>query len=141
MKILIDTNVVLDVLLMREPFCKDAVRVLELTKRDDIKEYVSASAVTDIYYISFRQLKNKGLVMKLMKELLTVVSVAGVSEQEILKAMELEWNDFEDSVQYSVALLQEMDGIITRNPDDYKKSEIKIWLPEQALKEIEIQED
>lgn len=79
--------------------------------------------------------------MKLMKELLTVVSVAGVSEQEILKAMELEWNDFEDSVQYSVALLQEMDGIITRNPDDYKKSEIKIWLPEQALKEIEIQED
>lgn len=51
MKILIDTNVVLDVLLMREPFCKDAVRVLELTKRDDIKEYVSASAVTDIYYI------------------------------------------------------------------------------------------
>lgn len=141
MKILIDTNVVLDVLLMREPFCKDAVRVLELTKRDDIKEYVSASAVTDIYYISFRQLKNKGLVMKLMKELLTVVSVAGVSGQEILKAMELEWNDFEDSVQYSVALLQEMDGIITRNPDDYKKSEIKIWLPEQALKEIEIQED
>lgn len=141
MKILIDTNVVLDVLLMREPFCKDAVRVLELTKRDDIKEYVSASAVTDIYYIFSRQLKNKGLVMKLMKELLTVVSVAGVSEQEILKAMELEWNDFEDSVQYSVALLQEMDGIITRNPDDYKKSEIKIWLPEQALKEIEIQED
>ena len=141
MKILIDTNVVLDVLLMREPFCKDAVRVLELTKRDDIKEYVSASAVTDIYYISFRQLKNKGLVMKLMKELLTVVSVAGVSGQEILKAMELEWNDFEDSVQYSVALLQEMDGIITRNPDDYKKSEIKIWLAEQALKEIEIQED
>lgn len=141
MKILIDTNVVLDVLLMREPFCKDAVRVLELTKRDDIKEYVSASAVTDIYYISFRQLKNKGLVMKLMKELLTVVSVAGVSGQEILKTMELEWNDFEDSVQYSVALLQEMDGIITRNPDDYKKSEIKIWLPEQALKEIEIQED
>lgn len=141
MKILIDTNVVLDVLLMREPFCKDAVRVLELTKRDDIKEYVSASAVTDIYYISFRQLKNKGLVMKLMKELLTVVSVAGVSGQEILKAMELEWNDFEDSVQYSVALLQEMDGIITRNPDGYKKSEIKIWLPEQALKEIEIQED
>lgn len=88
MKILIDTNVVLDVLLMREPFYKNAVRVLGMTKRDDIKEYVSASAVTDIYYISFRQLKNKGLVMKLMKELLTVVSVAGVSGQEILKAIE-----------------------------------------------------
>lgn len=141
MKILIDTNVVLDVLLMREPFCEDAVKILGLTKRDDVKEYVSASAVTDIYYISFRQLKDKGLVMKLMKELLTVVSVAGVSGQEILKAMELEWNDFEDSVQYSVALLQEMDGIITRNPDDYKQSEIKVWLPKQALEEIQMQDD
>ena len=97
--------------------------------------------VTDIYYISFRQLKDKGLVMKLMKELLTVVSVAGVSGREILKAMELEWNDFEDSVQYSVALLQEMDGIITRNPDDYKESEIKVWLPKQALEEIQMQDD
>ncbi len=141
MKILIDTNVVLDVLLMREPFCEDAVKILGLTKRDDVKEYVSASAVTDIYYISFRQLKDKGLVMKLMKELLTVVSVAGVSGREILKAMELEWNDFEDSVQYSVALLQEMDGIITRNPDDYKESEIKVWLPKQALEEIQMQDD
>lgn len=53
MKILINTNVILDVLLMREPFCKDAVRVLELTKRDDVKGYVSASAVTDICYLSF----------------------------------------------------------------------------------------
>lgn len=76
--------------------------------------------------------------MKLMKELFTVVSVAGVSEQEILKAMELEWNDFEDSVQYSVALLQDMDWIITRNPNDYKKSQIKVLLPEQALKQVEI---
>lgn len=136
MKILIDTNIILDVLLKREPFYKSAIEVLNLAKRDNVQEYVSASAITDIYYLSYRQLKNKKLAIDLLKELLAIVSVSCVSEQEILKALELEWNDFEDSVQYSVALLQEMDGVITRNVGDYKESEIQVWLPEQALNAI-----
>ena len=68
-----------------------------------------------------------------MKELLMVVSVASVSKQEIENAISLEWNDFEDSVQYSVAYLQEMDGIVTRNPNDYREAEIKVWKPEELL--------
>ena len=68
-----------------------------------------------------------------MKELLMVVSVASVSKQEIENAISLEWNDFEDSVQYSVAFVQEMEGIVTRNPNDYKEAKIKIWKPEELL--------
>lgn len=138
MRILIDTNIVLDVLLKREPFCKVGVEVLNLAKKDNVQEYLSASAVTDIYYLSYRQLKSKKLAKELLKEILTIVSVASVSEQEIRKALELEWNDFEDSVQYSVALLEEMDGVVTRNPSDYSESEIPVWLPEQVLKAIGI---
>ena len=133
MKILIDTNIVLDVMLKREPFYKMSLEILSLAKKDDVEEYVSASAITDIYYLAFRQLRNKEMVKKLMKELLTVVSVASVSEQEIENALYLEWNDFEDSVQYSVAYFQEMDGIVTRNPSDYKEAEIKVWKPEELL--------
>lgn len=133
MKILIDTNIVLDVMLKREPFDRLSIEVLSLSKRDDVEEYVSASAITDIYYLAYRQLRDKGLVKKLMKELLMVVSVASVSEQEIQNAINLEWNDFEDSVQYSVAFLQEMDGIVTRNPSDYKETDIKVWKPEELL--------
>ena len=140
MKILIDTNIILDVLLKREPFYKAAIEVLNLAKKDNVQEYVSASAITDIYYLSYRQLKNKKLAKELLKELLAVVSVSYVSEQEISKALELEWNDFEDSVQYSVALLQEMNCIVMRNVDDYKESEIQVWLPEQVLKAIEMNE-
>lgn len=137
MKILIDTNVILDVLLKREPFCKAAIEVLKLAKLNNVQEYVSASAITDIYYLACRQLKNKELARGLLKKLLTIVSVAGVSEQEIKEALELEWNDFEDSVQYSVASLQGMDAIITRNLNDYKRSEIPVWQPVQALEEIQ----
>lgn len=133
MKILVDTNIVLDVMLKREPFYKSSLEILGLTKRDDVEEYVSASAITDIYYLAYRQLRDKEVVKKLMKKLLTVVSVASVSEQEIENALSLEWNDFEDSVQYSVAFLQEMEGIVTCNPNDYKEAKIKIWKPEELL--------
>lgn len=78
-------------------------------------------------------MKDRDAVRDLLKRLLMVVSVAAVSEREIQNALNLAWGDFEDSVQYSVALLNEMDGIVTRNPSDYQEANMRIWLPEQAL--------
>jgi len=137
MKLLIDTNIILDVLLKREPFCQLGVDILALAGREDIDEYVSASAITDIYYIAYRALKDKSAVRNLLNQILKIVSVAGVTENEIRKALELEWNDFEDSVQYSVALLDNMDGIVTRNPRDYGNSEIPVWQPKELLLKVE----
>lgn len=133
MKILIDTNIILDVMLKREPFYRLSLEILRLSKKDDVDEYVSASAITDIYYLAYRQLRDKGIVRELMRKLLTVVSIASVSGQEIESALSLEWNDLEDPVQYSVAYLQEMDGIVTRNPNDHKKAKIKVWEPGELL--------
>ena len=141
MKLLIDTNVLLDVLLKREPFYEAAADVLNLTQRDDVREYISASAVTDIYYIAHRQLKDKAAVKELLKRLLMVVSVAAVSEREIASALDLTWSDFEDSVQYSVALLNEMDGLVTRNPTDYVDADIAIWEPKQILQKLSTEDN
>ena len=140
MKLLIDTNVVLDVLLRREPFFRTAAEVLNLTQRDEVREYVSASAITDIYYIANKQMKDRDAVRNLLKRLLMVVSVAAVSEREIQNALNLAWGDFEDSVQYSVVLLNEMDGIVTRNPSDYQEANMRIWLPEQVLELFAVNE-
>ena len=137
MKLLIDTNILLDVLLKREPFYYKAVEVLELVQYDNVQEYVSATTVTDIYYIAYRYLKDKELVRKLLKKLMGIVSVAAVSEKEIEEALELAWNDFEDSVQYAVALLNEMDGIVTRNQKDYNRADMKVWSPEQVLQKFQ----
>ena len=137
MKLLIDTNIVLDVLLQREPFFRDAVKVMNLAQYDDVHEYVSASAITDIYCIAHKQIKDRKLVLDLIKRLLMVVSIAAVTEQEIRNALETEWKDFEDAVQYSVALLNEMEGLVTRNPGDYERTDISIWSPEQVLKMYE----
>ena len=137
MKLLIDTNILLDVLLKREPFYYKAVEVLELVQYDNVQEYVSAAAVTDIYYIAYKYLTDKELDPQLLKKLMGIVSIAAVSEKEIEEALELAWNDFEDSVQYAVALLNEMDGIVTRNPKDYKRADMKVWSPEQVLQKFQ----
>lgn len=133
MKLLIDTNIILDVLLKREPFCNNGAKILNLSQKGNIYLYVSASAITNIYYIANQTLRNKVETKKLLTKLIKLVLIAYVSEDEIRNALTLQWKDFEDSVQYSVALLQEMDGIVTRNPGDYKEAEIKIWIPEELL--------
>lgn len=97
MKLLIDTNIVLDVLLRRELFLKDSSKVLKLSSNGDIQEFVSASAITDIYYIAYRQLKDKETVKGLLQQLLQVVGVAAVSQEEISKALEMEWNGHQRS--------------------------------------------
>lgn len=137
MKLLIDTNIIMDILLKREPFYEKSVEIMNLVLEEDILEYVSASAITDVYYIAYRQLHDKKKVKSLISKLLKVVSIAAVSEKEIENALTLEWNDFEDSVQYSVALLNDMDGIVTRNPSDYRESELSIWSPESLLEKLE----
>ena len=91
-------------------------------------------------YTANKQLKDRAAVRNLLERLLKIVSVAAVSEQEIRNALNLTWADFEDSVQYSVALLNEMDGIVTRNPDDYQEANMRIWLPEQALELFAVNE-
>ena len=96
MKILIDANIALDVLLERRPFYISGVRVLGLSK-GGIELFISASTVTDIYYITRKELKNKDASLTLLKNLLTSVYVAAVTNNEIYRAIDLNWSDLEES--------------------------------------------
>ena len=120
LSILIDSNIILDVMITRLPFFEMSNKVTEAVKLKKVEGYVSASSVTDIYYIARRELKNKEAAFNLIKDMLQSIKIAAVSQNEINNALELEWNDFEDAVQYSTALLNNMDYIITRNVDDFE---------------------
>lgn len=135
MQVLIDTNIILDVLLNREPFVQNAVKILKIPE-SKVYKFVSASAITDIYYIAYQQIRNKAKVKDLIKTALNIIHVANVSEDNILHALDSDWADFEDSVQNAVAESLEVDGIITRNKSDYKKSNLKVFSPEEFLNEI-----
>ena len=134
MQVLIDTNVVLDVLLNRDDFVQDAVTILKLPE-SSVQKYVSASAITDIYYIARQEIKDKAEVKNLLKTLLQIIHVADVSEDNILTALDSDWSDFEDSVQNAVAESHNYDAVITRNKGDYKKSNLKVFSPKEFLEE------
>ena len=135
MNVLIDTNVVLDVLLDRPLFVDDAAAILTIPESIAYK-YISASAITDIYYVAYKELHDKQKVKDIIKRLLSVVRIADVSEENILFALESDWNDFEDSVQNAVAESHNFDAIITRNSADFKNSKLNIFPPKDFLEFI-----
>lgn len=137
LNILIDSNILLDVMTARQPFFEISSKVIELLKNGKITGYISASSITDIYYIARRELKDKEVVIRLIKNLLVFVKIAAISENEINKAIELNWSDFEDAVQYSTALSYQMDYIVTRNVKDFKAGKIPAVTPEDFCKLFE----
>lgn len=132
MQALIDTNVVLDVLLNRAPFAQNSADVLRLAS-GEIREYVSASAITDIYYIARKEIGDRTQAKNLLKRLLHVVHVAALSEREIVAALDSDWPDFEDAVQNAVAETEGFDAIVTRNPSDFAQSPLPVYSPQQFL--------
>jgi predicted nucleic acid-binding protein len=133
MNVLLDTNIVLDVLLNRQPYCQNATKIIILSEKEIIESYISASAITDIYYITQKMYKDKQKTIDLMKKILTVVSIATITENTIYQALDVAWNDFEDSVQYIVGESISADYIVTRNVNDFNNSAIKIVTPEQFI--------
>jgi predicted nucleic acid-binding protein len=132
MKILIDTNVALDVLMKRQSFLASGIQVLGLSKLG-IEVFLSASAITDIYYIISRTLNSKKNAMSLLKNLLATVDVAAITGNEIRQAVSLDWDDFEDAVQYAVGESIAVNYIVTRNKADFSSSSLPIVSPDELL--------
>ena len=121
-KALIDTNIIIDIALQREPFYLDAIQVFNKINEQKISAFISASAITDIFYI-LKKSNGKDKTLAFLKELLDVVDVASVNKSNILQALYSGWNDFEDAVQAQVAIENGFEIIITRNPHDYRNSQ------------------
>ena len=132
MQIMVDTNVVLDVLLNRTAYVNESAAVLKAAS-DDIQEFISASAITDIYYIAQKELKQPSLTKQLIRNLLQIVHVSSISEVDIWAALDSGWEDFEDAVQNSVAEHHRFDSIITRNTSDYSNSALSVMTPQEFV--------
>ena len=135
MKILLDTNVILDVLLDREPFKEDSLNAMKKAINEGHILYISASAVTDIFYI-LKKANGKAKTINHLKNLLNIVSVAEVNENCILNALNSKINDYEDAVVDEIAVYSSIDLILTRNIKDFKEAKTIVMTPSDYLKEI-----
>jgi predicted nucleic acid-binding protein len=127
--VFVDSNVILDVLLHREPFYKDSRAVYDLVELHEINGCISSSGITDIFYIAHRELKDTGKVYALLDTLAADFTIAPVLESTIKDALALRWKDFEDAVQFTAARESGAVYIITRNMTGYATAAIPCMTP------------
>ena len=136
MKIMCDTNIILDVLLEREPFVDDSYKVLSLCEKHRIDGFVSASSVTDIYYLVRKYTHSTDLAYKAVGKLLEIVKVCSVTNNDVLTAFQKKATDFEDCLVATCAKSIRCDCIVTRNKKDFEDFDIPLLTPSELLQQI-----
>ncbi|MGM0946481.1 MAG: type II toxin-antitoxin system VapC family toxin [Bacteroidota bacterium] len=132
----LDSDVILDFLLDRDPFNFSADEIFEKALNEEIHIFFSSLTVANIHYLLRKQFGNDGALKKIA-ELVSFCKILPVSEKEIFAAMKSGFSDFEDAIQHFSAVQNpEIKGIITRNLADYKKSQLPIFTPEAFLSTI-----
>lgn len=132
MNVLLDTNVVVDVLLGREPFLVDSARVLDRAERGEFTAWLCATTVTTIYYLVRRHLSARETVGRL-EDLTAICSVAAVNQSVIDAALRSAFSDFEDAVLNHSAMTVGANCIVTRNEADFRESSLLVYSPTQFL--------
>lgn len=133
MNVLLDTNVVLDFVLDRQPFTKAAEQVFEAAKCRPIQFYLSVTTITDLFYIAAKA-KGKTFSLALIRDLLEFVEIAAVDKTVIIDALHSGQPDFEDAVQAGAAKRAAVNVIVTRNEADFVGAEIDVCCPDEFLR-------
>jgi predicted nucleic acid-binding protein len=133
-KILIDSDVILDFFLDRNPFSEDATGIFSLSETKKIECYTTPLIISNVYYILSKIVKHEKAT-GLIKSLLQIVDVLMMDKKVVLCALNSSFKDFEDALQnYTAELNSEINLIITRNTKDYKNSSLSVMSPEDFLK-------
>ena len=134
MRILADTNVIIDALTSREPWNKSAEKIFLMAANQAIEMYITASSATDIYYLVRKYLHNTTTAKQVMEKLYSLTGILEVTADDCMDALASSIRDYEDAVVEKVASRRHMDYIVTRNIKDYQAGGTKIILPEDFVK-------
>lgn len=132
-KIFVDTDVVLDLLAKREPWYVNSAELFSLADQQKIKIYVSSLTFSNLFYIT-RKCSSREKAINALTKLKLLVKILPIDERIITLALTSDFKDFEDAIQYHVAMENNLEIILTRNIKDYKKAKITAVTPEEYLK-------
>ena len=129
MNVLFDTNIIMDEILMREPFCVDSREVIRLCSETDTNVFLAAHTITNLFYLLWKNLsvnERKAVILNLFK----TYTIVGVDAEKLIRALLNEdFKDFEDRLQVECAVAIDADYIITRDKNDFASSEIPCVTP------------
>ena len=137
MKVMIDTCIVVDALQKRESFFPEAESIFLLCANLKFDGFLSAKAITDIYYLTHQQTHSNEKTRKIIRTLCNLFHLLDTTSLDIQKAISSEVSDFEDAVRIETAMRSKLDCIVTRNTSDYKKSVIPVYTPSEFIKLVE----
>lgn len=129
-KVLIDTDILLDVVLGRQEFFKKSANILDLAEKAKIKAFIAWHSISNFYYITESETKSN---IQFIKELLRFVKISPIKTVDVFYAIELNFNDFEDALQVAAAKACNAQHIITRNIKHYNQSPIPATTPQSFL--------
>lgn len=136
--IFLDTNIILDFLMKRDDFLKEAERILDMGYNQECKLFLSSLSslsslsFSNIAYIARQRYRGNELY-DLLDKVREMMDVADVDKWAVERALKLRAKDFEDALQYYSALKINADYIITRNKKDFSFSDIKVLTPKEFL--------
>ena len=131
----LDTNIVLDLLAERMPFYKEAAKLFSLADKKKLKLSISSLCMADAHYIISRQ-NPEVEVMKVLRKFKVLVNVLPLDDKITDLALNSDFKDFEDAIQYFTAIENDQDLIITRNQPDFKESKIPVMTAGEFIKSI-----
>lgn len=140
MKILIDTNIVIDALTSREPWNEYAEKIFLMSANNIIDMYITASSATDIYYLIRKHLHSTETARQIMGKLYSLVGIIEVKGEDLIDALASPITNYEDAVVEQVARRSDMECIVTRNQKDYEAGLTQIYLPEDFVRFLEQEE-
>lgn len=132
-RILVDTNIVIDLLSKREEFYKEAQELFTLADHNKIKLYISSLTIANTHYLLARNVKLEE-ARKILIKFKVLVEVLPLDNKILELALISDFKDFEDAIQYHTALENNMDIILTRNKKDFKKSILPVLTAKEYLK-------
>lgn len=135
MKILIDTNVILDVLCNRKDFAEDSLKVFKYCETNQITGYISALSIPNIVYIMRKEL-DSGKIKEILTVLTSIFTVVDLRESDLIKAADADFSDYEDALQSVCASRTKVNYIVTRNIKDFKSSAVPAIKPSELLERI-----
>jgi predicted nucleic acid-binding protein len=132
-KAFIDTDVILDFMIAREPFAMDAARIFSLSEKNEISICTTGLVFSNSYYV-LRKIGPHKKVIEKLTQLAKLIDVIGLPKVAVIQALGSEFGDFEDALQHYAALSENVKVIVTRNIKDYKHSQLAVLTPDQYLK-------
>ena len=139
MRVLLDTNILLDVLLRRIPWEAESTAIFQASEESRLTSAVTSLSVANMYYVARRH-SGREKAIEAVRQSLKVCEILSVERDTLHGALALPGKDFEDNIQIVAAVEAAVNALVTRNAADFTACPLPVWTPQELLAKLSASE-